>query len=354
MYLADGAIAHLPLEHLQRGQIDILLEVVEILSQIALDELYLVAANLVRGLHSRGQLGYGARKVNALHGDLHIFAVAVANRVQHIVYRPGNLLPPDPDIGLQLDGGLPSEHRVAAEGQLALVVEQALPASEFIHIPAQDHRHREIDEEIASEPIAQPGRQNPGPVRSLPVILVEFQFIERSTLVEYQFVYTEILINLGQLPDLSERKDRIPDIHPLAKFEAHLFAEQQIPDQGLGIGRRMVGKSVPRADLQLPAAHQRLDLRPVIRLDGQIIFQHDRLPVDDERMKVRIVVEHRHQTVHHFDQKQPRFLEIAAVLPVPVRLTHHMYSGFAHRRIILDKKPPPAEWKPANSPDSPP
>ena len=214
-----------------------------------MDEFDLVATNLVCNLHGRGQLGYGTRKINALHGNLHIFAVAVANRVQHIVYRPGNLLPPDPDIGFQLDGGLPSEYRVASEGQLAFVVEQALPTPEFIHIPSQDHRHCEIHEEVTSEPIAQPGRQNPGPVRSLPIILIEFQFIERSPLIEYQFVYTEILINLGELPDLPERKDRIPDIHPLAKFEAHLFAEQQIPDQRLGVGRRMVGKRIPRADL---------------------------------------------------------------------------------------------------------
>ena len=249
VYLADRAIAHLAFEHLQRGQVDIFFEVVEILSQIALDEFDFIGADLVGSLHGCGQLGHGARKIDAFHGYLHILAVAVAHRVQHIVDRPGNLLPPDADIGLQFDGRLPPEHGVAAEGQLALFVEQALPTPEFIHIPAQNHGDREIDEEITPEPVTQPGRQSPGSVGGLPVIFIEFQLIERRPFVEYQFVYAEILIDLGQLADLAERKDRIPDIHSFAEFETHLFAQQQIPDQRLGVGRRMVGERIPRADL---------------------------------------------------------------------------------------------------------
>jgi hypothetical protein len=116
---------------------------------------------------------------------------------------------------------------------------------------------------------------------------------------------------VGHVRDAGAAPDRLGDAPP----------HQQVADERLAGRQQGIGLHVPGADGQPPGPHHSFELVTTTRPHREVVLDHDRLPVEQER-PTRIDREQVEHAVDGVDQPRPERLERPVPLAVPVRVRH--------------------------------
>jgi hypothetical protein len=151
---------------------------------------------------------------------------------------------------------------------------------------------------------------------------------------EHEAVDPEAGEDLRQLERVAEAVGQVPrrrgtTSEPLA----YGAADQQVADQRLAADQELVGQHVTRTDLDPPGGDQRPQPRLVLGSDREVVLEHDRLPVERERREGGVALERVEHLVDDAAEHQPKVLEGAIPLAVPVGMGHDEVAidGHGHR-----------------------
>ena len=141
--------------------------------------------------------------------------------------------------------------------------------------------------------------------------------------------------------DLAERVGDVADLHHRAEHLRDAMAAQEVADERLAAGQRLVRDDVPGADEQLALLHDALDVVEAVGAHLQVVLERDRVAVEHEVLVVGVAVEQVEQHVEEADEAHAERLvrEVPLAVPVRVRDDHELAlsrgGSFAEIPMVL-------------------
>jgi len=124
--------------------------------------------------------------------------------------------------------------------------------------------------------------------------------------------------HLRELRRVAERVGDVRDARRAAERSRDPQPLLQVAHDRLARDEEQIGEDVPRADEQPVRAHERLDPRPIGRLDREMVLERDGLPVERERPEARLALEQIEERADHRHESSPEALEALVPLAIPV------------------------------------
>src|SRR5581483_9406184 len=163
-------------------------------------------------------------------------------------------------------------------------------------------------------------RRDLGAVRRLPEELhlaVTYQLVAAS---HDGVIYAEAPENLRHLRQVAELVGQIADLHARAELAGDAMADEQAAHGRLAAGQELVVQLIPGADGDTPFPDVLFQPGAVLRLDGEVVLQHDGLRVQVEITIVRVAVEQGKDVIYQVYETHSELLERQIPLPIPVRM----------------------------------
>src|SRR5581483_3859893 len=123
---------------------------------------------------------------------------------------------------------------------------------------------------------------------------------------------------------MAESVRRVADAGIVAPCRALPPSQKQVPNDRLPTDQKLVRLNVPGADVKPPTVKKLLQALAVFRAYRQIVFQHNRLPVEIEMPVVGVRFQQVDQEIHHLDEPPAELLERAIPFAVPVGMRNDM------------------------------
>ena len=118
---------------------------------------------------------------------------------------------------------------------------------------------------------------------------------------------------------MSEGIGRIGDVRTLAQFGCHPTAFEKIANVGLAARDQRVGLDVPGTDGDPACMTGSFQPFALIRADGEVVLDHDGLPVELETV-LRVGIDEFEDSIDGVDQARAKRLERLVPFAVPVRM----------------------------------
>ena len=129
---------------------------------------------------------------------------------------------------------------------------------------------------------------------------------------------------------MAEGVGRVKDAHPTTESDAIGSSEEKIADQRFTGGNLLVSEDIPRPGFDPALRHQPADPLTLLRAHPEIVFQQDRLAIEQESGNTRFPFEQVHQVID--DRNKPRAKLAAREIPltIPVSVRYEMEGKLGH------------------------